>query len=159
MSELEGWLTLVHPDILEEFNKAKADDPYFIKLPSSKLYDDTKLKVDELINQSGLEFEQRVNEPQYPHDIGYYYQGELVFKYERLAIEGFHDPRITYWDDFRKRPNSRKEDVRCFNDRDCHNAFSAKAILGKVKHLIDKIKSANKRRVCSKSSGIPTKTP
>lgn len=145
MSEFEGWLKLVHPEILDEFNKGKAADPYFLKLPSSKLYDDTKLKVDELIKQSGLEFEQRVNQPQYQHDISYYYQGELVFKYERLAIEGGHDPRITYWDDFRNRPNSRKESVYCCHDRDCHNTYSAKSILGKVKHLINQIKAANKK--------------
>ena len=145
MSEIEGWLTLVHPDILEEFNKAKADDPYFTKLPSSKMYEDTKLKVDELIKQSGLEFEQRVNDPEYPQGISYYYQDDLVFKYERLCIEGGHDPRITYWDDFHKYPNSRKEDVSCCNDRDCRNAYSTKAILGKVKHLIGQIKAANKR--------------
>lgn len=145
MSEFEGWLKLVHPEILDEFNKGKAADPYFLKLPSSKLYDDTKLKVDELIKQSGLEFEQRANQPQYQHDISYYYQGELVFKYERLAIEGGHDPRITYWDDFRKRPNDRKESVYCCHDRDCRNAYSVKAILGKVKHLISQIKAENKK--------------
>lgn len=145
MTEIEGWLKFAHPDILEEFNKVKAADPYFLKLPSSKLYDDTKLKVDEIIKQSGLEFEQRVNQPQYPNDISYYYQGELVFKYERLAIEGGHDPRITYWDNYLTRPNSRKENVCCCNDRDCHNAYSAKAILGKVRHLIDQIKAANKK--------------
>ena len=145
MTEIEGWLKFVHPDILEEFNKVKAEDPYFTKLPSSKLYEDTKLKVDELIAKSGLEFEQRVNQPQYPEDVCYYYQDELVFKYERLTIEGGHDPRITYWDNYLKRPNSRKESVYCCNDRDCRNAYSAKAILGKVKHLIGQIKAANKK--------------
>ena len=124
---------------------SKGEGPVLGKAPSSKLYKDTKRKIDNLIERSGLAIVQHVYNSYYPYEIGYYYQDELVFKYERLTIKGGHDPKITYWDDFHKYPNDRKESLHCCSDKDCHTAFSDKDIIGIIKHLIDQIKVANKR--------------
>ena len=143
MTELEGWISLVHPEILVEFDMAKKKDPYLITAPSSQAYVGLKQRVDELIDESGLEFEQRPFNSKYPENVGYYYQGELAFKYCRLCIESGHNPRLTYWGDFMKHTNREKEGI-CYDEKyDCHETIDHEKIIGGVQFVINQIKSRN----------------
>ena len=139
MSKLEHWLSIAHPEILAEFNEANAKDEYFSDLPPSQAYIDTKKEVDDLIQESGITFEQRPWNEEYPYDIGYYHNYDLVFKFCMTVIECGHKPRITYWDDYTKYTNEKKQSI-CFNRGDCHESTSHSKIIAGVKHVIKQIK-------------------
>ena len=143
MSDIETWLEIVHPEIIVEFESAKRLDPDFEKLPPSPTYVGTRQQVDRIIAESGLKFEIRPWNQEYPLDLGYYYKGELVFKYCITCIEYGRKPRITYWDDYRIHPNSKKEGC-CFDKDDCHETCDINRIVGAVKYLVKQIKAMDK---------------
>ena len=144
MTELEGWLSLVHPEILVEFDTVVRNDEYLNKLPPSPLYFAMKKSIDELIGESGIEFEQRPLGPEVNHCVGYYYNDELVFKYCMLCINGGHNPRMTYWDDFTKHTNTEKEGI-CYNRGDCHETTDTHKFIGAVKLIIKQIQQKGKK--------------
>ena len=140
MTELEGWLSLVHPEIFAEFEEAvRKDDKFYVKLPPSPLYFAMKKYIDELIGESGIEFEQRPIGPEINHCVGYYYNGELAFKYCMLCINGGHNPQITYWDDFTKYTNTEKEGMSFFNRADCHETTDTYKYIVTVNRIIKQI--------------------
>lgn len=136
--ELVGWISLVHPEIIDEFMAAKKKDPEFRNLAPSQQYFDTKKEIDALIEASKYVFTQKCFDPRYKEMIGYYYKGELAFIYACTCIEGGHLPHLTYWDDFFKRNNEYKE--RAGNNPDCHSeASNSKKIIKAVKKILDQI--------------------
>lgn len=135
--ELAGWLGLVHPDILDEFQTAKKNDPYFTDVPPSQEYFDVKKNIDDLVNASKYEFTQTAYNPQYKHMIGYYYKDQLAFVYDCTCIEGGRMPHFTYWVDFFKRSNADKE--ICCNDSDRKYAYTKSKIIKAVKTVLGQI--------------------
>ncbi len=139
--ELAAWLKFVHPDVLDEFRTAKKTDPGFSDIPPSQEYFAVKKEIDDLINSSNYEFSQRAYNSQFKNQIGYYYQGQLVFVYDCTCIEGGRMPHFTYWDDFFVRDNSYKE--RCGSNPDCHYAYTEKSILKIVTNILQQIAEHN----------------
>jgi hypothetical protein len=136
--ELAGWIGLVHPEILDEFQEIKKNDPYFLNVTPSKQYFDTKDEIDKLVEDSKFEFTARNFNPKYKCMIGYYYKDRLAFTYDCTCIEGGHLPHLTYWDDFFKRNNEYKE--RAGSNPDCHyEASNGKKIIKAVKKILDQI--------------------
>lgn len=136
--ELAGWIGLVHPEILDEFQEIKKNDPYFLNVTPSKQYFDTKDEIDKLVEDSKFEFTARNFNPKYKCMIGYYYKDRLAFTYDCTCIEGGHLPHLTYWDDFFKRNNEYKE--RAGSNPDCHyEASNDKKVIRRVKKILDQI--------------------
>lgn len=61
--ELAGWISLVHPEILDEFTATKKKDPDFLNLAPSQQYFDTKKEIDALIEASKYDFTQKCIKP------------------------------------------------------------------------------------------------
>ena len=133
--ELAGWLGMVHPEILDEFQMSKKND--FSDVPPSQQYFDVKKEIDNLVNASKYEFTQTAYEPQFKYMIGYYYKDQLAFRYDCTCIEGGRMPHFTYWDDFFKRSNENKE--RCWNDPYRHYAYTKNKIIRAVKKVLGQI--------------------
>lgn len=138
--ELAGWLGMVHPEILEEFQTAKKND--FSDVPPSQQYFDVKKDIDDLVNASEYEFTQTVYKPQFKYMIGYYYKDQLAFVYDCTCIKGGCMPHFTYWDDFFKRSNENKE--RCWNDPYRHFAYTKNKIIRAVKKVLGQIADHDK---------------
>ena len=135
--ELAAWLGFVHPEILEEFQTVKKNDPYFDSIPPSQEYFDVKKAIDELVSASQFEFTQQMVKPQFKNMIGYYYKDQLAFIYDCTCIEGGHTPHFTYWDDFLKRSNEYKE--TCYNVPDRKYSYTKNGIIKAVKKVLGQI--------------------
>jgi len=133
--ELAGWLGMVHPEILEEFQTAKKND--FSDVPPSQAYFDVKKEIDDIVNASEYKFTQTAYNPQYKYMIGYYYKDQLAFKYDCTCVECGRLPYFSYWDDFFKRRNEDKE--RCWNDPYRHFACTKNKIIRAVKKVLGQI--------------------
>ncbi len=133
--ELAGWLGMVHPEILDEFQTSKKND--FSDVPPSQEYFDVKKEIDDLVNASKYEFTQTAYNPRYKDMIGYYYKGELAFVYDHTCIEGGLRPHFTYWVDFFKRSNENKE--MCCNDPDRKYSYTKSGIIKAVKKVLGQI--------------------
>lgn len=134
--ELAGWVGLVHPEILEEFNAVKERDPYFLDVEPSREYVDTKEEIDGLV--SGREFTQIRFDPEFRQQVGYYYRGQLAFIYNCTCIEGGCRPHLTYWDDFTVRDNKSKESSGY--SADCHFISNdGRHVVKRVKRILDQI--------------------
>lgn len=133
--ELAGWLGMVHPEILDEFQTSKKND--FSDVPPSQAYFDVKKEIDDLVNASKYEFVQTAYNPQFKYMIGYYYKDQLAFKYDCTCIEGGRMPHFSYWDDFFKRSNEDKE--RCWNDPNRKFAYTKNKIIRAVKKVLGQI--------------------
>lgn len=134
--ELAGWVGLVHPEILEEFEAVREADPDFLDVAPSKEYYDVKTEIDGLVE--GLGFEQRVYEPMFKNQVGYYYEGQLAFVYDCTCIEGGCRPHLTYWNDFTVRDNAYKEGG--VTGTDCHFISNdGKHVVKRVKRILDQI--------------------
>ncbi len=138
--ELAGWLGMVHPEILDEFQTSKKND--FSDVPPSQQYFDVKKEIDDLVNASEYEFTQTAYDPQFKYMIGYYYKGQLAFRYDCTCIEGGRMPHFTYWDDFFKRSNEDKE--RCWNDPYRKYAYTKNKIIKAVKKVLGQIAAHDK---------------
>ena len=135
--ELAGWLGLVHPEILDEFQTAKKDDPYLSNIPPSQEYFDVKKIIDDLVNASKYEFTQTAYNPKYKYMIGYYYKEQLAFIYDCTCIEGGRTPHFSYWVDFFKESNSSKE--MCWNDPNRKFAYTKNNIIKAVTKVLGQI--------------------
>lgn len=133
--ELAGWLEMVHPEILDEFQVSKQND--FSDVPPSQAYFDVKKEIDDLVNASKYEFTQTVFKPQYKYMIGYYYKDQLAFVYDCTCIEGGRRPHFSFWVDFFKEKNSSKE--MCWNDPHRKFAYTKSSIIKAVKKVLGQI--------------------
>ena len=137
--ELYGWLKLSYPNILKEFIQVKKEDPDFLNVPVSPLYAETKKIVDKLVEESGLVFISNPIDPKFKDCLGYYYKGtDLAFKFSELAIEGGHDPILTYWDNMWSHSNYVKE--ICTNIRGIHYTTSPNKIVKVVAKILKQLK-------------------
>ena len=105
-----GWIELVHPEIIEEFNNAKPRDPEFRNLAPSQQYLDTKKEIDVLVEASNYEFTQKPS-LRYKERVGYYYKEQLAFVYDCTCVADGKLPHLTYWNDFFKYDNKYKESL------------------------------------------------
>lgn len=136
--ELAGWVGLVHPEILEEFEAVKEKDPYFLSVEPSREYYDVKAEIDGLVDASGREFTQRRFNPRYRNQVGYYYRGQLAFVYDCTCIEGGCRPHLSYWDDFTVRDNAYKEGG--VTGTDSHFISNdGRHVVKRVKRILDQI--------------------
>ena len=137
-SELAGWVGLVHPEILAEFESVKEKDPYFLAVEPSREYYDVKAEIDGLVDASGREFTQRQFNQRYRNQVGYYYRGQLAFVYDSTCIVGGCKPHLTYWNDFTVHDNEFKEGgVTC---TDCHFISNdGRHVVKRVKRILDQI--------------------
>lgn len=142
--ELAGWLGMVHPEILAEFQTAKKND--FSDVPPSQEYFDVKKEIDNLVNASKYEFKQTAYNPRYKHMIGYYYKGELAFVYDCTCIEGGRRPHFTYWDDFFKRSTEYK--TKYYNVPDRKYSYTKTGIIKTVKKVLGQIAAHEKDNLC-----------
>ena len=133
--ELAGWLGMVHPEILDDFQTSKKND--FSDVPPSQAYFDVKKEIDDIVNASKYEFTQIAFKPQYKNMIGYYYKDQLAFVYDHTCIEGGHLPHFSYWVDFFKESNSSKE--MCWNDPNRKYAYTKNSIIKAVKKVLGQI--------------------
>jgi len=135
--DLAGWVSLVHPEILEEFLDVKKQDPDFLNIPPSQEYFDVKNEIDDLIKSSNIDFVQKVFNPKYKDKVGYYYKDKLAFIYDRTCLAGGCKPHFTYWENFFQHENADKE--RCSNFHIHCYAYSSKPIKNAVKKILVQI--------------------
>ena len=132
-----GWLGLVHPEIIEEYTKAKAKDPEFRNLAPSQQYLDTKKEIDALVEASKYEFTQK-HISSYKERVGYYYKDQLAFVYDCSCVADGKLPHLTYWTDFFKHDNKYKESIR--NDCNFHYiSIDGKHIVKRVQRILNQI--------------------
>lgn len=142
VKEIAGWLSLVHPEIVEEYTNAKAKDPEFRNLAPSHQYFDTKEEIDALVDASKYEFTQKhITHYGFKECVGYYYKDQLAFVYNCTCVAGGKRPHLTYWTDFFRRNNEYKE--RLGSERDCHYiAIDGKHIVKMVQRILKQISTS-----------------
>lgn len=137
--EMAGWLSIVHPEIIEEYTNAKAKDPEFRNLAPSQQYLDTKKEIDALVEASKYEFMQKHISPYgFKARVGYYYKDQLAFVYDCLCVADGNLPHLTYWTDFFRYDNEYKE--RLGGNTDFHYiSKDGKHIVKMVKRILNQI--------------------
>ena len=134
---LAGWLSLVHPEIIEEFTNAKTKDPEFLSLTPSQQYLDTKKEIEALVEASKFEFTQK-QISRYKERVGFYYKDQLAFVYDCTCVAGGKLPHLTYWNDFFKYDNKYKESIG--NTCDFHYiSIDGKHIVKRVQKILKQI--------------------